>query len=44
MQGRRVAIARRCFFQDLKQSAGVHFKHCITEAGLGSFRGRIGIA
>ena len=35
MQGRRVAMTRRGFFQDLKQSAGGHFKHCITEAGLG---------
>ena len=34
MQGRRVAIARRGLFQNLKQSAGSHFKHFITEAGL----------
>jgi len=35
MQCRRVAIARRGLFQDLVQSAGVHSKHFITEAGLG---------
>jgi hypothetical protein len=34
MQGRRVAITRRGLFQDLIQSAGVHSKHFITEAGL----------